>query len=45
MSNDCYEGGSMTTGQVRVSSGWFDHTKHPRTIVMKGEAGLHGRLE
>ena len=41
-SNDCDEGGNRTTGQVRVSSGWFDHTEPPRTTVMKGEAGFLG---
>ena len=33
-SNHCDAGGSRPVGQVRVSSGWFDHTKSLRTTVM-----------
>ena len=39
-SNHCDAGGSMPIGQVRVSSGRFNHTKPPRTTVMQGEACL-----
>ena len=34
-----------STGQFRVSLGWFNHIKPPRTTVMKGEAGRKGSLE
>ena len=35
-SNHCHEGGNRPAGQVRVSTGWFDHTKPPRTTFLQG---------
>ena len=34
-SNHCHEGGGRPAGQVRVSTGWFDHTKPPRTTLLQ----------
>ena len=36
-SNHCYEGECRPSGQVRASSGWFDHTKPPRTTFLQGK--------
>ena len=44
-SNHCVAGGSMPTGQVRVSSGWFHDTEPPWTTVIQGEAGLQCSFE
>ena len=43
--NHCVQVGSMPTGKVQVSSGWFNLTKPPRTTVYKGEACLQGRFK
>ena len=37
--------GKQAYRKVRVRAGRFDHTKPPRTTVLKGEAGLKGSLE
>ena len=36
-SNHCHEGGNRPAGQVRMSMGWFDHTKPPRTTFLQGK--------
>ena len=40
--NHCHEGGSRLAGQFRVSTGWFNHTKPPRTTFLQGKQDYRG---